>query len=300
MGPNWAILGLIKLSSPITALFSPLRASPPSSPPSAPPACKDFIGTALTLSEGDPHKKRRLENDAATNTSKYNYKREVRRVKGVELFHKASNRVDRHNHHRQSILALEEVWRVHNLPWHHRPWATIIGIIETDSFFSFTHFEKPAGDKERTHEFHTRELAKQLIFNDFDTPLEASPAATRSKASGSSKCSAPPQTPRNTSQAPNTSTTPECEKHIMLPIANLPGARVKHRAPCSVCKKRGTGIAPKVARYCVACSDIPNGKLVCICSRKLEAAETNDSCYSYHTRHPLDFIPTCPDFINEI
>ena len=46
--------------------------------------------------------------------------------------------------------------------WYHRPWATLIGIIETDSFFSFTHFENPEGEKERTHEFHTRELATHL------------------------------------------------------------------------------------------------------------------------------------------
>jgi len=245
-----------------------------------------------------PHKKRRLENDAATNTSQYNYKREVRRLKGVELFNRASNRVDRHNHHRQSMLALEEVWRVNNLAWYHRPWATIIGIIETDSFFSFKHFENPEGEKERTHEFHTRELARQLIFNELDGPRDATPAGTRSKASGMSKSPSSPRTPRNTSKGPNTSSTPECEKHIMLPIADLPGAPVGYKnAPCSVCKARQPGRAPKVSKYCVACSDIPNGKLVCVCSRKRGTGEADDSCYSYHTRHPLDFIPTRPDFL---
>ena len=81
----------------------------------------------------------------------------------------------------------------------------------------------------------------------------AMPVATCSKASGTSKCSAPPGTTGNTSKAPNTSTTPECEKHIMLPIANLPGAREKQCAPCSVCKARFEGRAPKVTKYCVAC-----------------------------------------------
>ena len=91
----------------------------------------------------------------------------------------------------------------------------MIGIIETDSFFSFTHFENPEGEKERTHEFHTRELARALIFNEFDGPGEATPAGTRSKASGTSKCSAPPGTPRNTSTAPNTSATPDARSmHI--------------------------------------------------------------------------------------
>ena len=111
-------------------------------------------------------------------------------------------------------------------------------MIETDSFFSFTHFENPQGDKERTHEFHTRELARQLIFNELDGPREATPAGTRLKASGSSKCSAPPETPWNQSKAPIISNTPECEKHVMLPIADLSGSRVKHGAPCSVCKAR--------------------------------------------------------------
>ena len=69
--------------------------------------------------------------------------------------------------------------------WYHRPWATLIGMIETDSFFSFTHFENPQGDKERTHEFHTRELARQLIFNELDGPREATPAGTRSKRKAS-------------------------------------------------------------------------------------------------------------------
>ena len=92
-------------------------------------------------------------------------------------------------------------------------------MIETDSFFSFTHFENPQGDKERTHEFHTRELARALISNDFDGTSEATPAGTRLKASGSSKCSAPPETPRDTSKAPITSNTPECEKHTTRPIA---------------------------------------------------------------------------------
>ena len=125
--------------------------------------------------------------------------------------------------------------------------------IETDSYFSFTHFENPEGDKERTHEFHTRELARALIRNEFDGPREVEPAATRSKASGTSKSSAPPGTPRNTSKAPITSNTPECEKHAMLPIANLSGAREKQCAPCSVCKARFEGRAPKVTKYCVAC-----------------------------------------------
>ena len=173
----------------------------------------------------------------------------------------------------------------------------MIGIIETDSFFSFTHFENPEGEKERTHEFHTRELARALIFNDFDGPGEATPAGTRSKSSRASKCSAPPGTPRNTSKAPNTSATPECEKHVMRPISNLPGATAKHQGRCSVCKSRFTGRAPKVNKYCEACSDIPNGKLVFVCSRKRGAAETHDSCYSYHIRHPLDVIPAHPDFL---
>ena len=81
----------------------------------------------------------------------------------------------------------------------------------------------------------------------------AMPVATCSKASGTSKCSAPPETPRNQSKAPITSNTPECEKHAMLPIANLSGAREKQCAPCSVCKARFEGRAPKVTKYCVAC-----------------------------------------------
>ena len=102
------------------------------------------------------------------------------------------------------------------LPWYHRPWATIIGMIETDSFFSFTHFENPQGDKERRHEFHTRELADQLIFNELDGPREATPARTRSKVSAASHYSALPGTPSSASKAPNTSATPEfCAKHIM-------------------------------------------------------------------------------------
>ena len=81
----------------------------------------------------------------------------------------------------------------------------------------------------------------QLIVNEFDGPREATPAGTRLKASGSSKCSAPPETPRNQSKAPITSNTPECEKHTTRPISNLSGACGKQWAPCSVCKWRSTG-----------------------------------------------------------
>ena len=107
-----------------------------------------------------------------------------------------------------------------------------------------------------------------------------------------------PGTPRNTSKAPITSNTPECYKHVMLPIADLSGACAKQVASCSVCKWRTTGRAPRVTKYCVACSDIPNGKLVCVCSRNGGAAETDDSCYSYHTRHPHDFIYSKPEFLD--
>ena len=111
------------------------------------------------------------------------------------------------------------------------------------------------------------------------------------------KYSAPYGTPRNTSTAPNTSATPECENYVMRPISNLPGATSKHQGRCSVCKSRFTGRAPKVNKYCEACSDIDIGKLVFVCSRKRGAAETHDSCYSYHIRHPLDVIPAHPDFL---
>ena len=126
----------------------------------------------------------------------------------------------------------------------------------------------------------------------------AMPVATCSKASGTSKCSAPPGTPRNQSKANIISNTPEREKHAMRPIADLPGATRYHQGRCSVCKARFNGRAPKVNKYCVPCSDISKGKLVCVCSRKRGAAETDDSCYSYHTRHPLDFIYTQPDFLD--
>ena len=169
----------------------------------------------LTLSEGELHKKRCLENDAATNASTWYCTRQARRLKGMELFNRCSNRVDRHNHHRQSILALEEVWRVVKVPWYHRPWAALIGIIETDSLFSFTHFDNPEGEKERTHEFYTRELARQVIFDELDGPREATPAGTRSKASAASHYSALPGTPSSASKAPNIPATPECAKHIM-------------------------------------------------------------------------------------
>ena len=81
-------------------------------------------------------------------------------------------------------------------------------------------------------------------------------------------------------------------------IADLPGATRYHQGRCSVCKARFNGRAPKVNKYCVPCSDISTGKIVCVCSRKRGAAETDDSCYSYHTRHPHDFIYTKPEFLD--
>ena len=104
--------------------------------------------------------------------------------------------------------------------------------------------------------------------------------------------------PRNQSKANIISSTPEREKHAMRPIADLPGATRYHQGRCSVCKARFNGRAPKVNKYCVPCSDISRGKLVCVCSRKSGAAETDDSCYSYHTRHPHDFIYSKPEFLD--
>ena len=149
--------------------------------------------------------------------------------------------------------------------------------IETDSYFSFTHFENPEGDKERTHEFHTRELARALIRNEFDGPREVEPAATRSKASGASKSSAPPGTPRNTSKAPITSNTPECEKHTTRSIANLPEGHMGsngHHVACAsgalrVEHRRLLSIVWHVRIF-------QREMLVCVCSRKRGAAETDE------------------------
>ena len=57
--------------------------------------------------------------------------------------------------------------------------------------------------------------------------MPAMPVVTRVKASETCKCLSPPGTPRSTSKASNTSTTLECEKHAMLSIADLLGAREK-------------------------------------------------------------------------
>ena len=139
----------------------------------------------------------------------------------------------------------------------------------------------------------------QLIVNEFDGPREATPAGTRLKASGSSKCSAPPETPRNQSKAPITSITPECEKHTTRSIANLPEGHMGsngHHVACAsgalrVEHRRLLSIVWHVRIF-------QREMLVCVCSRKRGAAEADDSCYSYHTRHPLDFIYTHPDFLD--
>jgi hypothetical protein len=81
-----------------------------------------------------PVKKRRTDESGKI------IKKEVPRPKIVEEYFDGAPSIDIHNHIRQSGIALEEIWNTQK--WHHRMFASLFGIIETDAYLAFKYFRK--------------------------------------------------------------------------------------------------------------------------------------------------------------
>jgi hypothetical protein len=120
-----------------------------------------FIGSCSTTLEGQPVKKRRTDESGRIII------KEVPRPKIVEEYFDGAPSIDIHNHIRQSGLALEEVWNTQK--WHHRMFASLFGIIETNASLAFKYFRKDTTIK---HSHFTESLALQLIHNTWDNNRE--------------------------------------------------------------------------------------------------------------------------------
>ncbi|KAG8246074.1 hypothetical protein J6590_093058 [Homalodisca vitripennis] len=124
-----------------------------------------FVGACSTTLPGKPCTKKRYDDDGKP------YTKEVARPKLVDYFMGAPV-IDIHNHIRQDGLALETVWQTQQ--WHHRMFACIFGIMETNAFLAYN-LHRPALEK-KSHSDFTKALALQLIKNQFGLPPETRPA----------------------------------------------------------------------------------------------------------------------------
>jgi hypothetical protein len=89
--------------------------------------------------------------------------RKIPRPAIVQLFYDTFSQVDVHDHYRQGILELERLWSTKR--WYHRLYATMLGIIITDSFFAYRYDAKLRnGDYVDFNTFLGR-LAHNLINN---------------------------------------------------------------------------------------------------------------------------------------
>ena len=125
-----------------------------------------FVSTCGTTLIGTPAKKRRYDTDGKV------FYKEVQWTKLVEEYYDGAPAVDIHNHIRQDGLSLETVWRTER--WHHRFFAAMFGIIETNAFLAFNYF-RTSGQKVE-HSAFTHNLALQLIKNPWQSTVPYAPA----------------------------------------------------------------------------------------------------------------------------
>lgn len=124
-----------------------------------------FIGSCGTTMEGSPALKRRLDEDGKKTI------KEVKRPRLAEEYFEGAPAVDIHNHIRQSGLAVEAAWNTQK--WHHRMFASLFGIIESNAFLSYKYFKKI---DDIQHSEFTEKLAMQLInYEEHSNPEEPVP-----------------------------------------------------------------------------------------------------------------------------
>lgn len=112
-----------------------------------------FVGACSTTLQGTPAKKIRTNENVEKK-----YILEVPRIKIIKEYFQGAPSIDVHNLLRQSGLALEEVWHTQN--WKHRLYASLLGIIETNTYLAFQYFKK---EVKLSHADFTKNLAYQLL-----------------------------------------------------------------------------------------------------------------------------------------
>ena len=204
-----------------------------------------FVSTCSTTLSGSPAKKRRYVEDG-----KIFYK-EVQRTKLAEEYYDGAPAVDIHNHIRQDGLSLESFWRTER--WHHRFFAAMFGIIETNTFLAFNFF-RTSGQKAE-HSAFTCNLAMQLIKNPWQNVEMCS--QTQPTHQGQSTVN------------PN--------DHILAALSSG-SARQRIQRKCVICA-RVHHRQQKAGWYCVACG---NNTVLC-------SPNTGRTCFKYHLENGLPF-----------
>ena len=94
------------------------------------------------------------------------YSKKVQRPRLIEMFYRHFGAIDRHDAHRQGQLNLEDAWLTKT--WWHRLFATIVGIIFTDSFFAYRWHENLRHNASPlSYIAFLDALAMSLIFNEW-------------------------------------------------------------------------------------------------------------------------------------
>lgn len=218
------------------------------------------------------------------------------RPKVVKDYFDNANAVDVHNHHRQGALDLESAWHTKN--WAHRLFATLLGVMTTDSFLAYRHFHPGAAERKTSFPRFCRRLIKQLL-NYSTEEHEAGPAARlRSSESAQTPPSPPPQasdSPAATFQTPaghavalhilssdmrsapmyrpKRQRAESQEPHAAASAAATHGWAGSAQRQCSVCHRRRTTF------YCVQCSHAKDD-IVAVCSPA--AGPDKAACYNLH------------------
>jgi hypothetical protein len=155
----------------------------------------------------------------------------IKRPKMIEDFFEFFSVVDVHDHLRQGSLRMEEAWKTKN--WVHRLFATIFGIILTDSYLAYKlHKSRNSSSPPVPYSIFMGRLCKQMIEND---PLRA----TRSTSSND-PCH----------ETPGVCLNHTCHQLIRHPYySDLRGSGQKPRVRCRV-----EGCKRKTGTYCITCS----------------------------------------------
>jgi hypothetical protein len=79
----------------------------------------------------------------------------------VKEYFESANAVDVHNHYRQGALALEEAWQTQQ--WWHRLFATLLGMIVTDSYLAYSYFHPSLQERGKSFQDFCERLTMQLL-----------------------------------------------------------------------------------------------------------------------------------------
>lgn len=209
-----------------------------------------FVSTCGTTLAGEPAKKKRYDDNFKL------YHKAIDRPKLVAMYHDGAPSIDVHNHLRQDGLALEQVWRTDN--WHHRVYACVFGIMETNAYLAFSNF--CCGLDTITHSGFTTRLAEQLIR--YSHPTNSQQQQQQQKGQP------PTDGPAATAQGDGI-------EHRLVSLSHVSGKPHTQRK-CVVCRHVRDS-ARKASYFCATCG--PNAVM---CS-----PNTGRTCFQYHITHGL-------------